>query len=158
LLHFKKCSPNRYNRWYLNHRWKIDPIAKFASIARRTLRRFFNSERGKEWEADLWAMCALVYFRKFVNPLDLTRFLERHPRKMSILLLAAYSALYCGTKERILTPFKALSRWKRGLSALRCDLASPPPFRRKRPPPRWRARSVALKFHPASSQTSTQTA
>jgi|GEM_PF-6030079 len=110
LLHFRKCAPNRFNRWYLNHRWKIDAIAGFVSKLRRHLRFMFNTHAGKEWEADLWALCALLYLQKHIDRSYLTAFLDRHPEKTSVFLLAAFGFHYSNLKQRAKTALQLV--WK----------------------------------------------
>ena len=109
-LHFKKIGPNMLNRWYLNRRWKTDAIAVFASKVRRHMRFFFNNHAGKEWEADLWAFCALFYLQKYVGRSYLTAFLNRHPEKTGIFLLAAYGFIYSNIKQRTKTAFQMVCK------------------------------------------------
>ncbi|HEY3853727.1 MAG TPA: ImmA/IrrE family metallo-endopeptidase [Verrucomicrobiae bacterium] len=109
-LHFKNCAPNRFNRWYLNRRWKIEAIAVFASKVRRHLRFKFNTHAGKEWEADLWALCALLYLQKFIGRSYLTTFLARHPEKTSVFLVAVSGMLCDAIKKRAKTAFQII--WK----------------------------------------------
>jgi hypothetical protein len=116
LVHFKKCAPKRFDRWYLNRRWKIDAIAEFASKLRRHLRFILNMHAGKEWEADLWAFCALLYMQKYVGRSYLTAFLDRHPEKASVFLLAASGFLYCNVKQRAKTALQIMLKpftWNR---------------------------------------------
>jgi hypothetical protein len=108
LLHFNKRAPRRHCPWYLKFNWKIDAIAEIASKLRRFIRLAFNSKAGREWEADLWAMCGLVYLKKFVGRSDLTAFLNRHPEKKWIYRLAATATVYSETRKRIATAFKLL--------------------------------------------------
>jgi len=115
LLHFKKPAPRRHCPWYLKLNWKIDAAADIASKMRRIIRFVLNSERGKEWEADLWAMCGLVYLKQFGGRSDLTAFLNRHPEKKWIYRLAAIATVYSETKQRIATAFKLLGMARHGL-------------------------------------------
>jgi len=108
LLHFNRRAPRRHCPWYLKFNWKIDAIAKIASKLRRIIRFAFNSKRGREWEADAWAMCGLIYLRKFGGRSDLTAFLNHHPEKKWIYRLAATATVYSETKKRIATAFKLL--------------------------------------------------
>jgi IrrE N-terminal-like domain len=110
LIHVRKCVPNTYNCWYLNRRWKIDAIAALASRVRRHIRFIFNKQSGKEWEADLWAMCALIYLRKFIGRSYLTAFLHRHPEKTSVFLLAACGFIYRTVQQRTKTAFRILCK------------------------------------------------
>jgi|ERR1017187_3632867 hypothetical protein len=117
LLHFKKCAPDRYNRWYLKRRWRIDAIAQLASKMRRYVRFIFNSHAGKEWEADLWAMCALVYLKKYLGGSDSAAFLNRHPEKRWIYRLAAASAFYCEIKKPFVTAYELIGKTRLILAA-----------------------------------------
>jgi hypothetical protein len=117
LLHFKKRVPRRHCPWYLKFNWKIDAIARIASKLRRFIRFAFNSKAGREWEADLWAMCGLVYLKRFGGQSDLTAFLNRHTDKKWIYRLAATATVYSETKKRIATAFNLLAAARRGLPA-----------------------------------------
>jgi len=116
-LHFKKIKPRRLSPWYLNLNWRIDAIANIASKVRRAIRFTFNKERGKEWEADVWAMCWFVCLTKFVGRSDLTAFLKRHPEKRAIYMLATTAVFYSATKKRIARAFKLLGMARHALSA-----------------------------------------
>jgi hypothetical protein len=116
VLHCTKRAPQKYYPWFLKHNWKITAIADFVSKVRRTIRFAFSTNRGKEWEADLWAMCAFAYFKRFVGHSDLTAFLNRHPDKRGIYRLAATVVVYCDIKKRIATAFKFLGSVRHGLS------------------------------------------
>jgi hypothetical protein len=110
LLHFKSCLPNRYYPWYLNRRWKIDAIAALASRVRRHIRFMFHKQSGKEWEADLWAMCALIYLRKVTGRSYLTAFLNRHPEKTRVFFLAVSGFLYSTLQQRTKAAFRILCK------------------------------------------------
>jgi hypothetical protein len=101
LLHFKRIKPHRHSPWYLNINWKSDAIARIAAKVRRLVRFVFHSEHGKEWEADLWAMCGLIYLNKFFGDSVLTAFLNRHPEKKWLYRLAAISTVVSDAKKRI---------------------------------------------------------
>ena len=101
LLHFKSL-PRKYHPRIFDINWKAEWLAILCSKVRRYYRYTFNKASGKEWEADLWAMCAFVYIaRHFKCRGELKTFLKRHPEKTSMFLLAAGSTIYCGTKTRI---------------------------------------------------------
>lgn len=117
LLHFNNRAPRRHCPWYLKFNWKIDAIAEIASKLRRFIRLAFNSKAGREWEADLWAMCGLVYLKRFGGQPDLTAFLNRHTDKKWIYRLAETATVYSETKKRIATAFKLLAAARRGLPA-----------------------------------------
>ena len=82
-----------------------------------------------EWEADLWAMCALVYLKQFIGRSDLTAFLNRHPEKRCLYRFVVAIAVYTKIKEPIATAFKLLSEVRRGSSGLlaRSNLPAPIP-------------------------------
>jgi AraC-like DNA-binding protein len=115
VVHFKNPR-KKYHPKFFDLKWKIGWLARVSSKIRRYYRYIFNMETGKEWEADVWAMCAFVYIaRVFGWRGELFKFLTRHPEKRRIYLLAAYSVAYCDTKAKIkkvwhtLTmPFKAI--------------------------------------------------
>ena len=115
LMHFKSLPRKRHPRFFDIY-WKAEWLATLCSKLRRYYRFIFNKKSGKEWEADLWAMCALVYLKKFIGRAYLTAFLNRHPEKMSIYLLAVTGAVYCEIKKRIAAAFKLLRNLKHALS------------------------------------------
>ena len=108
VLHVQRRASNRPRNWFLNRQWKIEPIALFASKVRRAARLFFNSDTGREWEADLWAMCALVYLKKFIGSSILISFLERHPEKRGVYRLAAYSSFWNEAKQWLARSFSII--------------------------------------------------
>ena len=109
-IHVKQSAPRMYERRYLNRRWSIHAIAAFATRLRRTLRYMLNRESGREWEADLWAMCAFVYLKRYVGRSDLTAFLNRHPEKRRLFWLASAGAGYCEMKKRLVAPWQLLTK------------------------------------------------
>jgi hypothetical protein len=118
LLHFKSLPRINHPR-ILDINWSADWLARFCSFVRRYFRFIFNKESGKEWQADLWAMCALVYLTRHCGFKEETAtFLNRHPQKASIFLLAVYSFAYVGIKSRvkkaaysIASPFRSLLKF-----------------------------------------------
>jgi hypothetical protein len=110
LLHFKNRAPGRHCPWYLKINWKIDAIAVFFSKLRRAVRFTFNTKRGKEWEADLWAMGGLVYLKWFFGYSDLKVFLNRHPEKKWIYRYVRTVFVYSESKTRITTTFTLLRK------------------------------------------------
>jgi hypothetical protein len=77
-------------------------VADRSKLVRRYFRFVFNKTSGKEWVADLWAMCAFVYLANAIGcRAELTAFLDRHPEKTNLFLLASCGAAYCGIKTRI---------------------------------------------------------
>jgi hypothetical protein len=121
LIHFKSPPRKRHPR-FCDVKWEADWLARLCSQLRRYFRFIFNSKAGKEWDADLWAMCAFLYTARhcgFRN--ELVTFLERHPEKTNVFLLAVCGAVYSGTKKRIekirqavVMPFQTL--WKFAVS------------------------------------------
>jgi hypothetical protein len=99
-------------------RWRIDFLTSICSQARRYFRYIFATENAKEWEADLWAMCAFVYLVKMIGGRDeLAAFLKHHPEKRWSYRLAVGAAWYCELKKRLQFPCKLLAEVKRRLSA-----------------------------------------
>jgi len=109
LLHFKRQPKKRHPRFFDIH-WKAERLANLCSLVRRYLRFIFNKESGKEWEADLWAMCAFIYFSKLLGcRADLHAFMDRHPEKTNHFLLAASGIAYSGVKTRIKNVWSGVS-------------------------------------------------
>jgi hypothetical protein len=109
LIHFKGL-PRKHHPRLFDINWKADWLARLSSKIRRYYRFIFNKETGREWEADVWAMCAFVYIaRRFGCRGELFTFLKRHPEKRNIFLLATYSTVYCDTKMRIKRVWHALA-------------------------------------------------
>lgn len=112
------CGARRrkYHPRIFDVNWRNDWLASFSSVVRRYFRQRFNSSSGKEWEADLWAMCALIIFsNRFGARPELNAFLERHPEKINLFLLAVLGSVYSEVKTRfvnisrtILTPCRQL--------------------------------------------------
>jgi hypothetical protein len=89
--------------------WKINCLAKVATRVRRYYRFAFNNTSGKEWEADLWAMCAFIYLAKAIGcRKELLAFVDRHPEKRNVFLLAACGTAYCRVKTHIQSISKRL--------------------------------------------------
>jgi hypothetical protein len=82
------------------------------------MRYLFNKTSGKEWQADLWAFCAFIYFaRHFGCRKDLLTFLDHHPEKSGSFCLSALGVAYSDTKTGIkkvghalAMPFQTLSK------------------------------------------------
>jgi hypothetical protein len=117
VVHFSKTVRLKPPR-YLEIHWRIEGVALFFSKVRRTLRYFLNKESGKEWTADLWALCTFIYLAKHLGYRDdLTNFLYRHPEKMSLFYLAAFGLFFGNAKARVhkmskvlLLPFRRTTR------------------------------------------------
>jgi hypothetical protein len=110
LIHFK--TPHRkHHPHFLEIDWKIEWVLNLCSIVRRLMRRLFTKDSSKEWEADLWAFCAFFCLAKATGCRnDMLTFLDHHPEKFWVFMLAASAVFYCGIKYRITKPFKMLLR------------------------------------------------
>ena len=112
VIHFKN-APRKHHLRFLEIHWQAEWLACLCSKLRRYLRFVFNKESGREWEADLWAFCAFIYFSKQVGCMDdLLAFLDRHPEKNGSFYLAALAIAYSRTKtclskfqKMLLAPF-----------------------------------------------------
>jgi len=100
ILHFKNPIKKRHPRFF-DIEWKMEWLAILCSKVRRYIRFIFTKESGKEWEADLWAMCAFVYLAKITGCRnELRRFLQRHPEKLNHFRLVKIAMLYADLKTR----------------------------------------------------------
>lgn len=108
-IHFKQVAPKMYDRWYLNRRWSIQAVLKFAQRLKRTIRYQIYKRGGDEWEADLWAMCAFVYLNKKTSRADLDAWLKQHPEKRSDYRLVLIATVFCDTKKRVTNAWKWLN-------------------------------------------------
>jgi IrrE N-terminal-like domain len=101
LMHFKGPARKHHPRFF-DTNWKADRLACLSSTIRRYFRYIFNKTSGREWEADLWAMCAFIYLAKRVGcGRELHAFLNRHPEKLRVFLLAGLGVIYVGIKTKI---------------------------------------------------------
>jgi len=106
--------PRDYCPRYLRKDWKRDSVDRAFSQARRYVRFIFNCSAGKEWEADLWAICAFIVLTKQIGCwAELATFLGRHPDKTKTFLLATSVISYSDVKKyvanhikRLLLPFR----------------------------------------------------
>jgi hypothetical protein len=99
LLHFKMQN-RKHHPHFLEIPWKTEWLAGLCSKVKRSLRYAFNKESGKEWEADLWAFCAFIYFaNQFGCRDDLLAFLDRHPKKRGSFYLAGFGIAYSRIKN-----------------------------------------------------------
>jgi hypothetical protein len=94
---------------YLDIHWKSARLAKFFSKVRRSMRFYLRKHNGKEWEADLWAVCAFIYLAKLLDLRDeLRAFQNRHPEKASLFMLAAFGVFWGGIKSRVQKCYKSV--------------------------------------------------
>ena len=101
LIHFQNAPQQRHPRFFDIH-WKIKWLAEAFSTVRRYLRFIFNRKESKEWEADLWAFCAFIYFARHLGcRRDLLAFVDRHPEKSSRFYLAACGVAYAGVSGQL---------------------------------------------------------
>lgn len=115
-LHFRNPYRRRHPRIF-DLRWDFDFWTKLSSFMRRYYRYIFSNKSGKEWEADVWAICAFACFKRFIGRSDLRAFLNRHPEKKWIYRLAATGAVYLKAKKRIVTAFKLVREARHALSS-----------------------------------------
>ena len=77
-------------------------MADLCSKIRRYMRFNFRKEAGREWEADLWALCAFwLLARRFGAKEELSEFLKRHPEKHWQFALVFVSTVYQDGRKRI---------------------------------------------------------
>jgi hypothetical protein len=101
LVHFQS-SPRKHHPRFFDIHWKTEWLANLCSKVRRYFRFIFNKESGKEWEADIWAMCAFIYFAKLIGcRRDLWMFLKRHPEKTSTFLLSVVGVVCSDSLKKI---------------------------------------------------------
>jgi hypothetical protein len=106
LLHFKN-PPRKHHPRLLDITWNIEWLANFCSHIRRQMRFHFNKASGKEWEADLWALCAFAFLANLFGFRDeLFTFINRHPEKLWNYRLVKAAVIYCDFKKRISTAYK----------------------------------------------------
>ena len=88
--------------WYFRQDWNNEFLSELCAKVRRHLRFLFNRHAGREWEADLWAMCAFFALAKQLGcRTDLTRFLELHPEKFNLSLLAIGALSWSNAKKQL---------------------------------------------------------
>jgi hypothetical protein len=97
------CHVQNQNRKHypqlLDRDWRFDGFIWFVSRVKRSMRFWFAKTSGKEWEADLWAFCAFIYFARHLGCRDdLMIFLEHHPEKSELFMLAMAGTLYSDIK------------------------------------------------------------
>ena len=94
--------PRKFHLRILDKSWKAKWLARLSSRARRLFRYSFNKSSGKEWQADVWAMCAFIRVCQITRSTnDFTAFIERHPEKLWQFYLASGSVFYFDIKMRI---------------------------------------------------------
>ena len=114
IIHFKSL-PRKRHPAFLDIHWKAKWLEKLFSHGRRYFRFIFNKKSGKEWEANLWAMCALIYLKKFIGRSHLSAILKRHPELTWDYRLAVTGVIIAETKKRFAAPFKFWKTVKRPL-------------------------------------------
>jgi hypothetical protein len=101
LLHSKNRLRLRYP-WFLEIIWRNESVMKLCSKLRRHVRYAANRESRKEWEADAWSFCMLVYLvRRNIGRSELIGFLNAHPEKLRLFFLAVTVNIYCDIKARV---------------------------------------------------------
>lgn len=95
---------------------EVEALARFSSVVRRYFGSQFNKTSGKEWEADLWALCAFVVLAKRTGCWgDLGAFLDRHPELTGRFLLVCVSTAYADVKgqlKRLANVFRPAFRFR----------------------------------------------
>ena len=150
LIHFKSLPRRRHPRIF-DINWKAEWLARLCSTVRRYYRFIFNKESGKEWDADVWAMCAFIYLAKHIGCRnDLFTFLDHHPEKTGTFFLCALVTIYCDAKTRIKKVGHALAMPLQTLSKSYFVVTKPGSLHSASIWPTFRlcARSVALNLHP----------
>jgi len=106
ILHYERSHSMRLP-WYLSHQWKSNPMIRLSRTTKRAVSRKFNDE----WQADMWATCALLQIGAAD---DLQAILKQYPEKIGLVWLCLVGSLYAGVKcrlkrafSRILHPFSA---------------------------------------------------
>ena len=100
VLHIKNPFRKHHPRFF-DINWSWNWLANLCSKVRRYMRFIFNKESGKEWEADLWAMCAFVLLAKITGCRDELRvFLQRHPKKLNQFRLVKIAVFCAEIKAR----------------------------------------------------------
>jgi hypothetical protein len=85
----------KFHPRFFDAHWKINFMATLSSKVRRYMRFNFRKESGREWEADMWALCAFwLLARRFGARKELVDFLKRHPEKWSKFFLVRIVANY----------------------------------------------------------------
>lgn len=93
--------PRDYSPGYMRHKWQRDSINKFFKKVRRYLHFIFQCSAGKEWEADLWALCAFwLLAKQSGDKMDLRIFLSNHPEKLQLFALVRIVSGYQSVKKR----------------------------------------------------------
>jgi hypothetical protein len=112
--HFVVQVQNPYRKHHprvFDVRWELNWLANLSSKVRRYFRFRFNKASGKEWEANLWAMCAFLLLAKYFGCHDeLNKFIKNRPEMNGIVLLATGGVIYSATKKRISTASNLLLR------------------------------------------------
>ena len=110
VVHHLHLRPDHCPR-FLRKNWKNEFMQDVFSKARRYVRLVFNGHAGREWEADLWAMCAFVALaRQLGCRADLLKFLDRHPEKLNTYRLVAAVVAATNAKTRLAKFSKRLAR------------------------------------------------
>jgi hypothetical protein len=108
VVHHQK--PHAHCPWYFRKDWHNEFLDGLCFKARRYLRFMFNRTAGREWEADMWALCAFIVLSKHLGcRAELLKFLERHPEKLNTLLLVTGALAYTNVKSRLHGLAKKLS-------------------------------------------------
>jgi len=97
LLHVQRRVARAYQARLFDRMEAVGWLEGLAFKFRRVVRFSFKKEK----EADMWAMCAFVAIAPKDGRALMTAFLENHPEKFRLFLLATASTFYCNWKKRL---------------------------------------------------------
>ena len=94
VLHVLNPYRKFHPRWCVLN-WRVQFMANFCSKIRRYMRFNFRKKAGREWEADMWALCAFwLLARRFGAREEFFAFLKRHPEKHWKFVLVGTVTIY----------------------------------------------------------------
>jgi len=92
------CSHQMRLPWYLTRQWKSNLMTRWSKTTKRAVSRKFNAE----WQADMWAFCALLHIGATD---DFQAILAHYPEKSGRACLCVAGSLYAGIKSRLKKTF-----------------------------------------------------
>jgi hypothetical protein len=100
ILHYERSHRMRLP-WYLTHQWKSNPMIRLSRTTKRAVSRKFNYE----WQADMWAICALLHIGATD---DIQVILTQYPEKTGLACLCVAGTIYAGVKSRLKRAFSRI--------------------------------------------------
>jgi len=100
ILHYERSHRMRLP-WYLTRQWNANPMARFSKATKRLVSRKLNPE----WQADMWAMCALLHIGAAD---DFQAILTQYPEKTGLACLCVAGTIYAGIKSRLKKAFRRI--------------------------------------------------